>query len=489
MSAPALAIVVAVVVAVLEIAVAPRPAAAQTTLHPADVTPSPRSRGEGWGEGPPRAPTQAAAGEPLTLERLQAIAIEKNPTLAQARAAIEAARGRARQAGAFPNPVIGYTGEEISGGPVIRGGEHGLFIEQTIPISGKLRLSRAVFDKEALEAEALADVQRLRVANGVRAAFFEALLAARHVEVAERLAQVATEAAGLSRQLFNVGIDDHPNVLDAEIEEQRAQLALATARNRQDRMWRRLAATVGDPALAPRPLIGSTDETPAIDREQALARLLRESPEIKAARAAIERSDASVKRAKREPAPDLFLRGGPRYNRELLESSPTGGDPRAVGWEATVEVGVTVPLFNRNQGGIASAQADRTRAEAELRRLELSLQARLADVFERYASARQSADTYRTAVLPRAEQAWQMYLKRYREMAAAYPQVIAAQRTFVQVNREYLEALDTAWRAAIQLEGFLLDDGLAPPARAGEADSGSGSSSEMSGAGTSEGAR
>ena len=50
-------------------------------------------------------------------------------------------------------------------------------------------------------------------------------------------------------------------------------------------------------------------------------------------------------------------------------------------------------------------------------------------------------------------------------MAAAYPQVLVAQRTFFEMSSAYLESLTEAWRAALQLQGLLAGDGLdAPPA-------------------------
>ena len=52
-------------------------------------------------------------------------------------------------------------------------------------------------------------------------------------------------------------------------------------------------------------------------------------------------------------------------------------------------------------------------------------------------------------------------------MAAAYPQVLVAQRTLFQMTDEYLMTVESAWRAALQLQGFLLDDALAAPTRTG----------------------
>jgi cobalt-zinc-cadmium efflux system outer membrane protein len=42
------------------------------------------------------------------------MALKNNPTLAEAAAEVRAAEGRQLQAGLYPNPVVGYAGEEIS---------------------------------------------------------------------------------------------------------------------------------------------------------------------------------------------------------------------------------------------------------------------------------------------------------------------------------------------------------------------------------------
>src|SRR4051794_39181973 len=75
----------------------------------------------------------------LNLAAFEKLAIQRNPTLLQAAANIEAAQGRAQQAGLYPNPTVGYTGELI-GTSGTAGEMQGLFIDQTIVTAGKLRL-------------------------------------------------------------------------------------------------------------------------------------------------------------------------------------------------------------------------------------------------------------------------------------------------------------------------------------------------------------
>src|SRR5271156_5386257 len=116
---------------------------------------------------PPAAQEPAVAESGLTLEQLQEMALANNPTLAQAKAGVRAAAGRSRQAGLWPNPTIGYSGDEIRGGSY-GGGEQGVFLQQNVILGGKLRLDRKIFDAEGKQAVAEADEQRLRVENGGR---------------------------------------------------------------------------------------------------------------------------------------------------------------------------------------------------------------------------------------------------------------------------------------------------------------------------------
>jgi len=63
----------------------------------------------------------------VTLEQVQKIASESNPTLRQAQAEIRAANARQQQSGLYPNPTMAYTGDEIRGGAV-GGGKQGFFL-------------------------------------------------------------------------------------------------------------------------------------------------------------------------------------------------------------------------------------------------------------------------------------------------------------------------------------------------------------------------
>ena len=391
------------------------------------------------------------AQEKLTLEDLEKMALANNPAVAQSEADIRAAKGRRRQAGAWPNPVIGATGDELAGGPIIRWGEWGGFAEQRIVTAGKLGLRSRIAEQDIAQADAAARAARQRILNAVRSLYYQALGDQRLIEVRTELNKLAAEAVRTSRELSNIGQADRPDLLAAEIEAQQADLALANAVNARDRTWRQLAAVTNRPGLGPSPLEGSLEPPPQLDIEAAIARIEKESPELSSAQAMLARSDLEVRQARKERIPDVVARGGLRHNRELLEPNLT-----PVGTEGFFDIGVEIPLFNRNQGAIAAARASQDRARLEVDRLRLSLRSRLANVHTAYRNALQAVDRYKNQMVPRAEEAYKIYQASFRQMAASYPQALIAQRNLFQLREGYVMALVEAWRRAVEIQGLLL---------------------------------
>jgi cobalt-zinc-cadmium efflux system outer membrane protein len=402
-------------------------------------------------------------GPIMKLEDFETMALQRNPTLAQAEAAIRAAEGRQRQAGLFPNPIAGYFVDEFAFRSPGETAEHGAFIEQTIPLGGKLSKARNVFGRERDQALVRAEAQRLRITNSIRVLYFETLGAQRLVELRDDLSQLAREAVAITKELSNVGQADRPDQLQIEIEGERAEIDFLNAQNDWLRSWQTLAAMAGNPALPPARLAGDAEADVApLNETQLLDTMLQQSPDVRVATASVERARAVLARARAERVPDLFLRGGLGYSYDRFEPATPALAGQRKGLEGRLEVGVNVPIFNRNQGGIAAAEAELAIAERDRDRVQLMLRSRFAASFREYRNAQQVVERYRTQVIPRAREAYQTYLTNFRQMAAAYPQVLIAQRTLFQVEVEYATALVQLRERAVGLRGFLLEGGLDP---------------------------
>jgi outer membrane protein, heavy metal efflux system len=407
-------------------------------------------------QAPPPAPP---AQRFLTLQELERLALEKNPTVGQADAIVRSVLGRRSQTSVYPNPIVGYSADDITARNPDRS-KHFLWAQQSIITGGKRRHVQAAVEQERIHAEAEKDMQRQRVLNAVRVSFYEVLGLSRLVEIRRELAAVAREAVGVSEELFNVGQADRPDVLEVGIEAQRTELELTKAENDLARAWADLALMVGDPDLPITPLAGDLEaEVPAVDEAAIRKRVLEDGPELKIARARVAHAKASLARARADRIPNFFVRGGAGYNFDKY-----GETSRDVGPEFRVEIGVPLPIFDRNAGNISTAEAQIRLAEGELRRAELSLRQRLAGALRTYRDAVQTAEKYRGGILAQAQQSYELYRARFGEMAAAYPQVLIARRNLGQLRVDYVRSLVDAWQHAVLLDGLLVSGGLDAPA-------------------------
>lgn len=399
----------------------------------------------------------AKAAPARSLNDFEQLALQNNPTIKQAQALVRGSAGLARQAGLWPNPSVGYQGEQIRGGSY-NGGEQGAFVQQTIVLGGKLRLRRNVFEQEQKVNEAGLQEQKLNVVGGVRAQFYTALAQLRTVEIRQELLRTAIDAAATAHQLANVGQADAPDILQSEVEAEQEKLGLAEAQRGYIQAFQQLATIVGQPDMPLSLLDGKLDAPPEIDTAQAMQNIIQNSPSIKRAEEEANRAQAALKRDKREAIPDLTLRAGFQQNREQDPNSL-----RPVGGQGFASASIQIPIFNRNQGNIEAAKAEFERNHQEVARIKLVLAQQAQPLIQRYETSRLQAERYRTQMIPRAQRAYQLYLQKYQSMAAAYPEVIISQRTLFQLQESYTRSLAELWSSAIELQNFLLVDGLTTP--------------------------
>ncbi len=393
----------------------------------------------------PPGETQAAGG--LTLAELEAMAERCNPTVVQAAARVQAARGQYQQVGLYPNPVVGYQGTEI--GNEGRAGQQGGFIGQEIVTAGKLRLNRDVAAQEIRQAEYAWQAQRFRVLTDVRRGFYDVLAAQRTVELTQQLVRIGEEGVRAAEQMLKAKEAARTDLLQARIEADSAKLLLERARNRYTGSWRSLAAVVGDPALQPTPLAGSLqDGVVQLTWEDTLNRLLVTSPQLAGAQTGVARAQAALSRECAGRIPNVDVQAGVQYDNASQDTI------------AGVQVGLPIPIYNRNQGNIRRAQAELTAAQYEVGRVRLALQQRLATVFEQYATASQQVERYTSDILPNAQESLKLVSAGYRQGEFSYLVLLTAQRTYFQTNLAYLDAMRDLRISAAVIEGNLLTESL-----------------------------
>ena len=402
-------------------------------MDPAEIDsrPEPLPRVSGW--------TQSA---------LEQMALGNNPAIAQAAARVRALRGKWVQVGLAPNPTVGYLGSEI--GNAGAAGQQGGFLGQNFITAQKLDRNRAVVAAEIDRAQQLLAATQRRVLTDVRLAYYGALLAQRRVELARDLLHAATEAVDASQSLYEAKEIPLAGLLQTEVQQQNAQMLLRTGENGLAQAWRRLAAVVGSPGLPVEPLEGDVSRLPEpLDWDEQLARLQTQSPEIAVALADVLRARRALSRACVEAVPNIQTQLSVQYDDATQDTI------------AGVQIGLPLPLWNRNQGGIRQAHAEVARASRNVDRIELHLNRQLADEFRDYSNAYVTAQTYAADILPRAQRTFELVQRGYRGVEVGYLDLLAAQRTFSQTNLAYLDALTSLWQSYLRIDGLLLDGSLA----------------------------
>jgi outer membrane protein, heavy metal efflux system len=399
-----------------------------------------------------------AARPPLKVQDFLNMADRNNPTLQQAAAQIRRSEAEGAQAALYPNPSIGYEGDQIRGGSY-GGGEQGGYVAQTIVLGGKLGLRRDIYQQQKQSGQIAAEAQQKRVHSEVTQMFYHALSAQQMVLVRGRLLGLATDAVQTAHQLANVGQADSPDVLQADVEQEQAAIDYTVSQREFIQRFKSLAAVAGTPATEVAPLDAALDAPPAVDEARIVDMIVQQSPTVKEAQQQVAVAEARLKSAKREVVPDLQLRAGEQQNLEALPEAPG----KKTGAQSFASVGIELPLWNRNQGNQRAASAEVEEARQEITRSQLSLRRDAEVLLQNYLSAKLETERYRTALLPRARRAYELYLAKYQSMAQAYPQVIVSQRTLFELEVHYIEALDRMWQNAIALENDALQGGLEKP--------------------------
>jgi cobalt-zinc-cadmium efflux system outer membrane protein len=266
----------------------------------------------------------------------------------------------------------------------------------------------------------------------------------------EQLLHIGQEGVKAAEQLLAAMEVGRVDLLQARIEADSTMLRLHAAQTRHRAAWRRLAAVVGLPDMEPARLAGDLEgEIPEFTWEEALRRLLAESPELAVAHAGVRKARCALELQCAQRVPDVDLETAVRYHNVTRDTL------------ASVQVGLPLPIFNRNQGNICKAQAELVSAENEVRRIELALHDRLAEAFQKYANARRQVEVYSAEILPRAQETLTLVRSGYSLGEFDYLTLLTAQRTYFQANLSYVESLRELRLGLVDIEGMLLRGGLA----------------------------
>jgi len=335
----------------------------------------------------------ALAAEPVTLDAAwDAARTAPEATLAQ----VEADLGRAERltAGAWKNPSLDYQGYGRLRGTAdaVNGQQHQVDLGVALPITGELAASLRRGRLAEQLGNARATTRQTLLAEAVGSAWMELLAAQEREQI---LAEASGRLSGLVELTERRAAEGAARPWDVD----RMRLARLTL-ERQLALARQDRATAGALLAA---VLGRPDtEIQAVGDlrrpiEAASQGNAEDSPFLAEARTARDHRDAAAREARLSRLPEPELRVGGYWTTDGDSTSIVAG----LGWD--------LPVFDRGQGRVATAEAARAAADAEARRVEAWVEAERTAVLTAMEDLRRlsvASNVPDGAVLAAAEVAW-----------------------------------------------------------------------------------
>src|SRR5438093_1660646 len=376
---------------------------------------------------------------PLTLSRVVSLYIERNLELQAERYRLERTRADAIAARMRPNPGLSVMGENLRvSGPVPASRLYELSATyfETIELGGKRKLREQVAAGTISAAEArFADAMRKGIAE-VKRLYFQAVLARRDIEVATENRQMFQQLVQFNLARFQEGAIPEADLIKVRLERIKFDSALKQAELRERQAMFQLAERLEDDAVAKQDVAASLDLSLfSLNLDSLLEIALRERPDVQAG--AREMADARERLALEEARakPDITSFVG--YKRLASDN--------------TVMFGVSIPLKvrDRNQAGIARAQADGKAAAALLEVAKSHTVEEVSAAYTAFQTAREQVQTFRDELLNQADESRSIALVAYQEGATPLLSVLEAQRTRADVRQQYFRTLLTTRSASV----------------------------------------
>ena len=395
----------------------------------------------------PKLPTGSDGG--LSLDALQKLALENNPTIRQSSASALAAADYQYQVGRSANPYIGYSGNQIADAQT---DQHLVSISREFVTADKLSLNQNVLGHAVQAQRWDVESQRYRVMTDVRLAFIDAMVAQRRLDLIEEFRRVLAQGVDLANKRFEAREASQSDPLQAEIQLNEVEILKKQASIDWEAAWQRMAATVGIPDLPRQPLAGKLDpDAGELEWQNIYSNLLGSSPELRASYSRVNQARANMSRQEVQAIPNIQA------------NLQAGQDYATRSGMIQVNVGGAIPVFNDNSGNISAAYREYCRATHDVKRVEMSLKSRLAQVSNEYDSALVAVNQYEDMILPKAKQTLDLAEQAYSAGEFAFLQVLIVRRTYFDANLKYILALGDLARAHAKIDGLLLTGGLDQP--------------------------
>lgn len=384
----------------------------------------------------------------LSLDEALAIFLRQNQDLLIAKYGIETAKARKITAGLFPNPELSIAGFSAFTQKCTFADCRGILpeISQLFEMAGKRGFRIESAELGAQSAEAIFEDTLRQMSFAVKDTYYRLQVGRQHLEVdkkrRDRLKKILEKISEDSAQHETMeNVEDeirlHIQQIRAETEVINDLQQIETA-NSDIRMLLRLAPEV-ELELTNDLRYHRVDPDIASLRNQ----LAEKRPDIRAKRLLASQRRSELKLAHAMQYPDVTVGVG------FMMQGPTGPDNQQQ-WTATL--GVPLPVFDRNQGGMMEAATAVQMAETDLQKILSDIQNEVNTAYRQLLHSRLLVETYLASALHSAESLFNTVEQRYKAGKTTNLHFLDAARTANDIQEAYLDALYNYQRNILLLE-------------------------------------
>ena len=377
----------------------------------------------------------------LTLDQIQTIARQQNPTFKEFEANREAARAELLQALAYPNPEIDLgagiaTAREAPKNSVL---EFGLGLIQPIELPAKRSSRRAAAEAASPIVDREEDVFRVSLRADVMKAYYTVLFHEHAVRLAQDALRTEQEIEQIVERRVKGGEAPEIDLVKARVEVLKASRAVQVEQRNRASSRAILNALCGRALPAGFKLTDSLEaRLTGANVAQARRIALTQHPTLRRLEAVIKQKELIIQREHKAWYPDLK----PGIN------LGQGIDARTLG----AGLGLELPFWNRNKAGIAAALAELHKIQAEQGRVRQEIERDIETCTQTYESGREQLTAFSTGLRAAAAESLRIGTFLYQEGESDFLQLLDARRTARQTETEYLQALVDANIARAELE-------------------------------------
>lgn len=410
---------------------------------------------------------------PLSAESAVEIALLRSAAVQGALADLGIAEAAVDQAGRPPNPTLSLA--RLASGVEVEI-ERQLLVNVLSFLTMRERI--AIAEASAHRTRFLVALEIAGIADRVRRAWIEAVAARERVAIAETIFEKTAIAAELADRMAKVGNTsalDQSRIqalkADTAAALGRARLAVQTSRERLVRemgLWGEEARIQLPSRLEKLPK--AAEDTGDIER-QAIAKRL----DLAAARIEIEVMAAQLGLTERTARISLLELSGLSTD---VEEKGVGGEPGKSFTLRGVELEISVPIFDRGEAKIATAEWSYLQAVERLRAMAVSARSEVREAYLNYRGLLDIARHYQRDVTPLRQKISEEELLRFNGMLVGTFELITASRQAAETTLSAVDAKRDFWLAEAHLDMTMLT---------GKGDSPAMTGGEMAAAGAEEG--